>query len=31
MSLSLNRTIGHLKSMMASMKDLVFPLYSDVK
>lgn len=31
MSLSLNSTIGHLKSMMASMKDVVFPLYSDVR
>lgn len=31
MSLSLNSTIGHLKNFMASMKDLVFPLYSDVK
>ena len=31
MSLSLNSTIGHLKAMMASMKDVVFPLYSDVR
>ena len=31
MSLSLNRTIDHLKNLMAGMKDLVFPLYSDVK
>lgn len=31
MSLSLNRTIDHLKSLMGSMKDVVFPLYSDVK
>jgi len=29
MSLSLNRTIDNLKSLMASMKDVVFPLYSD--
>lgn len=30
MSLSLNRTIDHLKKMMAAMKDLVFPFYSEV-
>lgn len=30
MSLSLNRTIGHLKTMMASVKDYVFPHYSDI-
>ena len=31
MELSLNRTIDHLKRMMACMKDVVFPLYSDVE
>lgn len=31
MKLSLNRTIGHLKAMMAAMKDVVFPQYSDVR
>lgn len=31
MSLSLNGTIGHLKSMMAQMKDVVFPLYSELR
>lgn len=30
MSLSLTRTIDHLKSLMAFMKDVVFPIYSDV-
>ena len=30
MSLSLTRTIDHLKSLMTSMKDVVFPIYSDV-
>ncbi|MBP5373554.1 MAG: serine acetyltransferase [Bacteroidales bacterium] len=29
MSLSLNQTIGHLKKMMARVKDSVFPQYSD--
>ena len=29
MSLSLNQTIGHLKMMMARVKDSVFPQYSD--
>ena len=31
MAQSLNRTIGHLKPMMAYMKDVIFPLYSEVK
>ena len=31
MSLSLNNTIGHLKSMMVGMKDVVFPHYSDIR
>ena len=31
MNLSLNKTIDHLKNMMVSMKDVVFPLYSDVE
>ena len=31
MSLSINSTIGHLKSMMAQMKDVVFPLYSELR
>ena len=31
MSLSLNRTIDHLKKLMAAMKDVVFPLYSDAE
>lgn len=30
MSLSLNRTVGHLKTLMACVKDYVFPHYSDV-
>lgn len=30
MNLSLNRTVDHLKNLMAAMKDIVFPLYSDV-
>ena len=29
MELSLNQTIGHLKVMMARVKDAVFPEYSD--
>ena len=31
MTLSLTRTTDHLKKMMAAMKDIVFPLYSDVE
>lgn len=31
MSLSLNQTISHLKTLMAYVKDYVFPLYSDVR
>lgn len=31
MSLSLNSTVDHLKKMMSSMKDVIFPLYSDVR
>lgn len=30
MNLSLNKTAGHLKNMMAGIKDFVFPLYSEV-
>ena len=29
--MTLNQTISHLKSLMASVKDVVFPLYSDVE
>ena len=29
MTLSHNRTVGHLKMMMSAVKDVVFPLYSD--
>ena len=29
MALSLNQTVGHLKVMMAHLKDVVFPQYSD--
>ena len=31
MTLPLNRTIGHLRLLMAAMKDVVFPLYSESK
>ena len=31
MSLSMNRTVDHLKKLMAAMKDIVFPLYSDAR
>jgi serine O-acetyltransferase len=31
MSVSLNQTIGHLKSLMTSVKDVVFPIYSEVR
>ena len=31
MSVSINQTVGHLKSMMASVKDVVFPMYSEVR
>lgn len=29
MALSLNQTVSHLKVMMAHLKDVVFPQYSD--
>ena len=29
MTQSLNQTVGHLKVLMARIKDVVFPLYSD--
>ena len=31
MELSFNQTSGHLKIIMARMKDVVFPLYSNVR
>lgn len=31
MSVSLNQTVGHLKSLMSSVKDVVFPMYSEVR
>ena len=31
MSVSINQTVGHLKSMMSSVKDVVFPMYSEVR
>lgn len=31
MSVSINQTVCHLKSMMSSVKDVVFPMYSEVR
>lgn len=31
MSISLNQTIEHLKALMANVKDVVFPMYSEVR
>ena len=31
MNISLNQTVEHLKSLMASVKDVVFPDYSEVR
>ena len=31
MSISLNQTVEHLKSLMSSVKDVVFPDYSEVR